>query len=146
MQRQNSRLEAASQHHCNAKTQNSKPASQYHFSAQAQSLKPASQTRRSRRASNTTSMRKHRVGGSRFNTTATPKTWSSKPATSVTSTDKHRAQARIPTGEEPYISVLTTPITRLSAAHVMRGVNSHHGGFLKDSFTPETPINSSVCY
>ena len=26
------------------------------------------------------------------------------------------------------------------------GVNPHYGGFLGDSFTPETPINSSVCY
>ena len=41
-----------------------------------QILKPASQMRSSRRASNTSSMRKHRVRGSCFNTTATPKTWS----------------------------------------------------------------------
>ena len=31
-------------------------------------------------------------------------------------------------------------------SHVMRGVNPHCGGFLGDSFTPETPINSLVCY
>ena len=92
------------------------------------------------------SMRKYRVGGSCFNPTTTPKIRSSRPVFSITSTTKCRAQACISTGKEPCISVITTIITGLSTAHVMRRVNPHHGGFLGDSFTPETPINSSVCY
>jgi len=59
---------------------------------------------------------------------------------------KRRAQAHVPITEEPCVSVITTPITGSSTAHVMRGVSPHHGGFLRDSFIPETPINSSVCY
>jgi len=33
-----------------------------------------------------------------------------------------------------------------STAHVMKRVNPHYGGFLGDTFTPETSINSSVFY
>ena len=91
-------------------------------------------------------MRKHRVRGSRLNNTTTPKMRSSKPMSGVTSTAKHRAQARVSTGEEHCVSVITTPITRSSIAHVMRKVNPHHWGFLGDSFTLETPVNSSVNY
>jgi len=53
---------------------------------------------------------------------------------------KRRAQAHVLTANEPCISVITTPITGLSTAHVMRGVNPHHEEFLGDSFTHETPI------
>jgi len=59
---------------------------------------------------------------------------------------KHRAQTRVSTVEESCVSVMTTPITGSSTAHVMRGVNPHYREFLGDSFTPRTPINSSVCY
>ena len=55
-------------------------------------------------------------------------------------------QAHVQTAEEPCIAVITTPIIGSSTAHVMRGVNPHHGRFLGDSFTSETRINSSVCY
>jgi len=74
----------------------------------------------------------------------TPKTWSSRPTSRVTSMVKRRAQARVPTEEEPCISVITAPITGSSTTHVMRGVNPHHGGFLWGSFIPKTPINSLV--
>ena len=71
---------------------------------------------------------------------------SSRPTSSVTSTAKCRAQARVPTGDESCVSVITTPITGSSTANVMRGVNPHYGGFLADSFILETSINSLVCY
>ena len=48
--------------------------------------------------------------------------------------------------EELRVLVVTALIIGLITAHVMRGVNPHHGGVLGDNFTPKTPINSSVCY
>ena len=77
-----------------------------------QSLKPVSQAWSSRRTSNTMSMKKHRVGGSCFNTTVTPKMRSSRVASSVTSTAKRRAQTRVPTREEPCVSVITPCVNK----------------------------------
>ena len=65
---------------------------------------------------------------------------SSKPVFSIFSMGKRRAQVCVSTAEEPCISVITTPNTGSSIAHVMRGVNPHYGGFLGDNFTPKTPI------
>ena len=55
----------------------------------AQSLKHASQTR------------KHHHGA---------QTWSSRPAFSIISMAKRKAQARFPTAEEPYVLVITTSL------------------------------------
>ena len=55
-------------------------------------------------------------------------------------------RALLDTGFEPCVSVITDLITGSITAHVMRKVNPHYEGFLGDSFTPETPINSLVCY
>jgi len=109
-------------HHCSVKAQGSRPASQHHCSTKTQGSTPAFQHHSSAQ------MR------------------SSRPAPSITSMAKRGAQGRVSTGEEPCISVITTPITESSTAHVMRGVNFRYGEFLGDSFTPETPINSSVYY
>ena len=46
---------------------------------------------------------------------------------------------RISTANEPCILVITTLITGLSIAHVMRGVNPHYGGILGDNFIPGAP-------
>jgi len=119
----------ASQHHCKAKTQGSKPASQHHCKAKARGSKPASQ--------------QSSTPVSQYHNNA--KTQGSRPASNIISMTKYRAQARVPTGEEPCVSVITTPIAGSSTIHVMRGVNPHYGGFLGDHFTPENPINSSVC-
>jgi len=70
----------------------------------------------------------------------------SRPASSIISMAKCRVQACVLTVEEPGVSVITTPITGSSTAHIMRGVRPHYGGFLGDNFIPKTPINSSVCY
>ena len=70
----------------------------------------------------------------------------SRPPSSIISMAKRRAQGRVPTIEEPCVSVITTPITGPSTARVMRIVNLYYGGFLGDNFTPKTPINISVCY
>jgi len=59
---------------------------------------------------------------------------------------KHGAQSHVLSASELRVSVVTALITGSVTAHVMRGVNTHYGGFLGDSFTPETPINSSACY
>ena len=53
-------------------------------------------------------------------------------------------EVRVSTASELRVPVVTALITRLTTAHVMRGVNSHYGGFLGDIFTPDTIINSSV--
>jgi len=70
------------------------------------------------------------------------KTQGSRPASSIISMAKRRAQARVSAANEPCVSVITTPITGSSTTHVMREVNLHYGGFLVEGFTPETPINS----
>jgi len=57
-----------------------------------------------------------------------------------------RLEARVSTTEEPYISVITALITGSITVHVIRELTPHYGGFLGDSSTPETPVNSSVCY
>jgi len=57
-----------------------------------------------------------------------------------------RLEAHFSTAEKTYVSIITALITGSITAHVMRGVNPHYGGFLGDSFTPKTPINSLVCY
>jgi len=57
-----------------------------------------------------------------------------------------RLEARVSTTEKSYVSVITALIIGSITAHIMRGVNPHYGGFLGDSFTSKTPINSSVCY
>ena len=57
-----------------------------------------------------------------------------------------KLEARVPTTEKPCVSVITAPINWSITAHIIRGVNPHHEGFLADSFTLETPINSPVCY
>ena len=105
-------------HHCSIKTQGSRPASQHHCNT------------------------KNRTQHLRFNTTVVPE----RSESNIISMVKCRAQALISTANEPCVSVITALITESSAAHVMRGVNPHYGRFLGDSFTPETPINSSVCY
>ena len=56
-----------------------------------------------------------------------------------------RLEARVTT-EKLCVLIRTILITGSITAHVMSGVNPHYGGFLGESFTPETPINSSVCY
>jgi len=106
----------ASWHHCSAKTRGSKPASRHHCNLKTQSLKPASGRVRNPR------LVRFGVG-----------------------IQNVRLEARVPTTEKLYVSVITALITG-STAHVMRRVNPHYRGFLEDSFTPETPINSSVCY
>ena len=57
---------------------------------------------------------------------------------------KRKAQARVSTASEFCVSVITALMTRSITVYVMRGVNSHYGGFLVDSFTPETLINAKV--
>ena len=59
---------------------------------------------------------------------------------------KRGVQARVTTARELRVSVVTALITRSVTAHVIRRVNPNYGGFFGDNFTPETPINSSVCY
>jgi len=133
LQCQNVEIKARS--HKWSSIQSSKLTFQHHRGAQTQSSRPACQTR-----SSTQSLKLA------FQHHRDTQTRSSRLASSDTSTAKLRAQARVPTAEEPCVSVITTPISGSSTAHVMKGVNPHHGGFLGDSFTPETPINSSVCY
>ena len=55
-------------------------------------------------------------------------------------------EARVLTAEKPCVSVITALIIGSITNHVIRRVNPDYGGFLGDSFTPETPINSSVFY
>jgi len=53
-------------------------------------------------------------------------------------------KARISTATELCVSVVTALIIGSITAHIMRGVNPHHGGFLGENFIPT--INRSVCY
>ena len=95
----------APQHPSNAKKQGSKPASQHHFSAQTQSLKPASETWNSRHTSNIMSIRKHRVWGSRFNTTAVPKHGAQDP---------HPASPQWPNADiKPAFQLQISPVSQL---------------------------------
>ena len=50
-------------------------------------------------------------------------TRSSRPTSSIISIAKRRAQAYISVAEEPCVSVITTPVTGSSTAHIMREVN-----------------------
>jgi len=131
----------ASQHYCNVKMQSSKPAFQHHAVSKcevwnphpsitamprrkarsprlaklearvsAQSLKPASQTRSSTQSLKL-AFQHHRDTQMR----------SSRTASSVTSTTKRRAQARIPTEEEPHVSVITALITGSITVRVNEG-------------------------
>jgi len=119
-----------SQHRCKTKTRGSKSASQHRRKAKTRGSKPASQQ------SSTSASQYH----------SNAKTQGSRPASSIISMAKRRAQACVSATNELCVSVITTPITQSSTAHVMRGVNPHYGGFLGDDFTPETSRNSSVCY
>jgi len=108
------------------------------------------------RISNITAVLRHRAWGSHLHIIAVPKcrarrlcsaqTRSSRPVSSIISMAKCGAQSRFSTGEESSVSVMITPITESSTAHVIRRVNPSYRGFLWDSFTPVTLINSSVCY
>jgi len=59
---------------------------------------------------------------------------------------KRGAQACVLTASDLRVSFAAVLITGSATAHVMSEVNPHYGEFLVDSFTPETPINSLVCY
>jgi len=126
------RLEPASLHQYSTKTRGSKPTSRYHYSLKSHSLKPTTWHH------------------------CSLKTQSLKPASSRVRNLRlarfgidirnARLEARVLTTEKLCITVITVLISGSITAHVMRRVNPHYGRFLGNSFTSETPINSSVCY
>ena len=137
-----------------------KPAPQHRYNTKTRGLKPASQLQ----CNNQDAARSPRPyistvprcegQSSRPSCIVITKTQSLKPASGRVrnprlarfgvSSWNARLEARVPTTEKLW--VITALLAGSITAHVMRRVNPHYGGFLGDNFTPETPINSSVCY
>ena len=87
----------------------------------------------------------YRVRGSHFNTIAVPK----RRARGLRLASFQWLNAELKPASQLQRSLRLSynyPHYWSSTAHVMGGVNLHYGSFLGGSFTPGTPINSSVCY